>query len=81
MISILYPQFFLTKNTNLRYNLHMSEKVSLARKAYWASMDPAKRSQRMRAIATSRQKKMSFKQKRDHALKMVLARRAKKPVV
>lgn len=56
----------------------MSEKHSAARKAYWASMSPEEKILRMRSIAQSRQKKMSFKQRRDHALKMVAARRKKK---
>ncbi len=65
----------------------MSEKNVAARKAYWASMTEEERSAKMRALATGRQKKMTFKQKRDHALKMVAARKAKprtklfKPVI
>lgn len=53
----------------------MTIKNTQARKAYWASMTPQQRSERMRAIAVSRQKKMSFKAKRKHALKMVEAKK------
>ena len=53
----------------------MSLKNAEGRKGYWARMDPEERSARMRAIAIARQKKMTFKQKRDHALKMVEGRR------
>jgi hypothetical protein len=56
----------------------MSEKNILARKAYWAAMSPEEKSARMRKIALGRQKKLTFKQKRDHAMKMVAARRAVK---
>ena len=59
----------------------MSENHTLGRKKYWASMTPEQRSLRMADIAKKRQKKLTFKQKRDHALKMVKAREAKKTVV
>lgn len=53
----------------------MSEKNIQARKSYWANVDPAERSKRMRDIAKKRQAGMTFKQKRDHAMKMVEARK------
>ena len=56
----------------------MTEKNTLARKTYWAEMDPDVRSKRMREIAKKKQSKLTFKQKRDHAMKMVEARRKKK---
>lgn len=65
----------------------MSDKNIAARKAYWASLTDQERSERMRKLAVSRQKKMTFKQKRDHALKMVAARKQRartkvfKPVI
>ena len=61
----------------------MSENHVLGRKKYWASLSPEQRSARMADIAQKRQKKLTFKQKRDHALKMVAARNAKKtpPVI
>ena len=68
------PTFF----SDLRYNCCMSEKSSSARKSYWANLSPEERSIRMSSIAKSRQKKMTYKQKRDHALKMVAARTANK---
>lgn len=55
-----------------------TEAQTASRKAYWARMTPEQRSARMRAIALTKQKKLTFKQKRDHALKMVEARRANK---
>lgn len=58
----------------------MSEKNTAARKAYWASLTDEERSERMRKLAVGRQKKMTFKQKRDHALKMVAARKVKKSI-
>lgn len=57
----------------------MSEKNVAARKAYWASITPEERSARGSAMATKKQQKMTFKQKRDHALKMVAARRKRPP--
>jgi hypothetical protein len=71
------PHIFGALNVYLRYNSSMSEKNAAARKSYWENLSPEERSNRMRAIATSRQKKMTFKQKRDHALKMVAARHKK----
>ncbi len=59
----------------------MSEKNKLARLEYWANMTPEERSKRMSAIAKAKQKKLTFKQKRDHALKMVAARKKAKLVV
>lgn len=55
----------------------MSEAHKAARKAYWAAMTPEQKANRMRAIAITRQKNLTFKQKRDHALKMVEARKNK----
>ena len=55
----------------------MSEKNASARKAYWDRMSPEERTARMAAIARTRQSKMTFKQKRDHALRMVEGRRRK----
>lgn len=54
----------------------MSEANKLARQKYWASMTPQQRTERMRKVAVSKQKKLSFKEKRKHALMMVAARRA-----
>lgn len=51
-----------------------TEKQTASRKAYWARMTPEQRSERMRKIAITKQSKLTFKQKRDHALKMVAAR-------
>ncbi len=51
-----------------------TEKQTAARKAYWARMTPEQRSERMRKIAIKKQSLLTFKQKRDHALKMVAAR-------
>ena len=56
----------------------MSERHTAARQTYWRNMDPLTKSQRMRDLALIRQKQMTKKQKRDHALKMVAARKAKK---
>lgn len=56
----------------------MSEKHTIARQNYWASFTAEERSARMKEIAKKRQKAMTFKEKRDHALKMVAARMAKK---
>lgn len=53
----------------------MSEKNSLARKAYWESQSPEKRSLRASNIAKKKQSLLTFKQKRDHALKMVEGRK------
>lgn len=72
---------FLGNFSYLRYNLFMSEKNKLARKSYWASIPPEERSRRMREIAIKRQKGLSFKQKREHALKMRAARGKAKVVV
>lgn len=58
----------------------MSEKLSLARKAYWEAMDPEIKSARMRDMASKKQKNMSFKQRYDHSMKMVEARRSKRKV-
>lgn len=59
----------------------MSEKNVTARKSYWANMDPVEKSRRMREIAKKRQSGMTFKEKRDHAMKMVKARQAKKSAI
>ena len=53
----------------------MTEKNSLARKTYWERMTVEQKSERMRSIAKKKQKNLTFKQKRDHALKMVAARK------
>lgn len=55
----------------------MSEAHTKARKSYWSNLPQEEKSKRMREIARKRQKGMTFKQKRDHALKMVQARRTK----
>lgn len=47
---------------------------SEARKAYWSTLTPKQRSERMRKLAISKNKKMTTKEKRDLALKMVRAR-------
>lgn len=47
---------------------------SEARKAYWSTLTPEQRSERMRKLAISKNKKMTTKEKRDLALKMVRAR-------
>jgi hypothetical protein len=59
----------------------MSEKHVAARKKYWASVSPEKRSERMSAVAKVRQVGMSPAQKHKHAMDMVEAKRAKKIVV
>jgi hypothetical protein len=55
----------------------MSEKHTIARKTYWSKMSKEEKSRRMRAIALTRQKNMTFAQRREHSLKMVQARLAK----
>lgn len=57
----------------------MSEANKAARKAYWAAMTPEERTNRMRKVAVTKQKGMTFKQKRAHALMMVARRKAKRP--
>ena len=57
----------------------MSEKNSLARKAYWERMTIEEKAQRMSSIAKKKQKNLTFKQKRDHAMKMVNARTKRLP--
>lgn len=65
----------------MRYNNNMSEKQKETRKKYWASITPAQRSQRMRDIAKKRQAKLSFEERRQIAIKMVMARRKKKIII
>ena len=55
----------------------MSEKHIAARRRYWDSLTKEQRSARMRTLATNRQKKMTFAQRRAHSLKMIAARNAK----
>jgi hypothetical protein len=56
----------------------MSDKHSIASKARWAGVSKEERSARMRAIAITRQAGLNKKQKRDNAMRMVLARKAKR---
>jgi hypothetical protein len=56
----------------------MSEKHTAARIKYYADMDPQERSARMAAMAHTRQSKLTFKQRRDNAMKMVEARNRNK---
>jgi hypothetical protein len=56
------------------------KKIQSARKEYWASMTPEQRSARMREIAKKKQAKLTYKEKRAHALKMVAARNRPKMV-
>ena len=53
----------------------VNEKISIARKNYWNAMTVEERSNRMRDIAKKKNAKMTFKQRREHALMMVAARR------
>lgn len=53
----------------------MSEKHKAARKAYWASIPKEERIKKMIALASGKQKKMTFTERRAHALVMVAARR------
>ena len=55
----------------------MSIKHSLASKARWADISPKERSKRMSEIATTRQEKLTTKQKRKNAMIMVEAKRKK----
>lgn len=55
----------------------MSEKHLAARAEYWASVPKEERVALMREVAKKKQSKMTFEQKRAHALKMVEARRRK----
>jgi len=50
---------------------------SEAKKRYWSKISPEERSNRMRIIATIKNKKMTPKERIDHALKMVRARKLK----
>lgn len=55
----------------------MTQKNSDARKAYWASITPEERSARLKKVAQTKQKNMTFKQRRTHALLMVAGRKAR----
>jgi len=55
----------------------MSEKHLAARAEYWASVPKENRAALMREVAKKKQSKLTFAQKRAHALKMVEARRRK----
>jgi hypothetical protein len=59
----------------------MSEKQVIARKSYWATLSPEVRSARMSLVAKAKQKKLTFKQRRDHAMRMVAARAKKRSVL
>lgn len=47
---------------------------SEAKKRYWSKISPEERSNRMRAIATIKNKNMTPQERVDHAMKMVKAR-------
>lgn len=53
----------------------MTQKNSDARKAYWSTITPEERSARLKKVAQTKQKNMTFKQRRKHALLMVAARK------
>lgn len=55
----------------------MTQANSEARKKYWASITPEERSARLKKVAQTKQKNMTFKQRRKHALLMVAGRKAK----
>ena len=55
----------------------VNEKISSHRKAYWAAMPAAERTERMQSMAKKRQSKMTPLQKRQHGLMMATAKKAK----
>jgi len=55
----------------------MTQANSEARKKYWASMTQEERTARAKTLAKQGQKKLTFAERRAHALRMVAARRAK----
>jgi hypothetical protein len=59
----------------------MSENHISARKKYWATISEEDRSNRMRELAFKKNKALTFKQKRDHSLKMLAAKALKQAVV
>lgn len=52
----------------------MSEKNSIARKLRWSKISPEERSIMMSNLAKIKAKKMTTKQRKDHALMMVASR-------
>lgn len=52
---------------------------SEARKKYWASLSPEEKTKRGRLMAIAKAKKMTPKERLEHAMMMVRARRKKSP--
>lgn len=59
----------------------MSEAHSLARKAFWASLTPEQRKARASHAAKTKQKKMTFQERRLHGIKMRKAKLNKRGII
>ncbi len=67
----------LKEITEIQTTLPLSRTKSEARRAYWATQTPEQRRVRMSKMAHAKNKKMTTKQRREHALMMVKARNKK----